>query len=213
MATTATKRRYDSSRRQEQAAQTRASVLEAAHRLFGEQGWAGTGMRDIASAAGVSVETVYSNFGSKVDLLQAAIDVAVVGDGLPIALADRPEFAELGRGSMAARAQAAARLVRRINERTAGIGKAWREAAAGDAELDRRLAEGEERRRTNVAQAADLVAGRPVTATERDGLWAVVGMEVYHLLVERAGWTPDRYEEWLAETIARLLRPGRKETS
>jgi AcrR family transcriptional regulator len=209
MATTATKRRYDSSRRQEQAAQTQASVLEAAHRLFGAQGWAGTGMRDIAAAAGVSVETVYSNFGSKVDLLQAAIDVAVVGDGLPIALADRPEFAELGRGSMAARARAAARLVRRINERTCAVGMALREAAAGDPELARRLDKAEDRRRRDVGEGASLVAGRPVDETERDGLWALLSMEVYQQLVERSGWTPDRYEQWLAEAMVRLLRPGR----
>ena len=112
---------------------------------------------------------------------------------------------------MAARARAAARLVREINERTYGIGKALREAAAGDAELAKRLAEGEERRRLDVDEGAQLVAGRPISDTERDGLWAVLSMEVYQLLVDRAGWTATRYEEWLAETIVRLLRPKGKE--
>jgi hypothetical protein len=28
---------------------------------------------------------------------------------------------------------------------------------------------------------------------------------VFQLLVERAGWSTRRYEQWLAETIARLL--------
>lgn len=184
-------------------------MLEAATELFGQNGWAGTGMRDVARAAGVAVETVYANFGSKSELLLAAIDVAVVGDAQPIPLGERPEFAVLGRGSLAARARAAARLLRQIHERTYGLGKALREGAAGDAELAQRLTEGERRRRINIDEGARLVAGRPITDTERDGLWAVLGMEVYQLLVDRAGWTPARYEDWLADTIGRLLRPGR----
>jgi AcrR family transcriptional regulator len=167
-------------------------------------------MRDVARAAGVAVETVYANFGSKPDLLLAAIDVAVVGDAEPLALGERPEFAAVGRGPRTARARAAAHLVREVNERTAGLGKALREAAVADTELARRLSEAEERRRVNVGQAAELVAGRPVTDAERDGLWAVVGLEVHQLLVERAGWTGAAYESWLADTIERLLRPGGK---
>ena len=38
-------------------------------------------------------------------------------------------------------------------------------------------------------------------------------MEVYGLLVERAGWSADRYEEWLTETVVRLLRPDEEEQS
>ena len=187
------------------------AVLEAATELFGENGWAGTGMRDVARLAGVAVETVYSNFGSKPELLLAAADVAVVGDSQPVPLDERPEFAKLGRGSLAARAGAAAQLVRLIHERTYGIGKALREAAASDADLAKRLTELEERRRINVDEGVQLVAGRPISETERDGLWAVLSMEVYQLLVDRAGWSGARYEEWLAETIARLLRGPRKE--
>lgn len=204
------RRRYESPRRLQHAEETRAAVLDAATRLFGENGWASTGMRDVARAAGVSVETVYSNFGSKPDLLLAALDVAVVGDDQPIPLGERPEFTALAQGSMAARARAAARLVREIHERTYGIGKALREGAAGDADLARRLDEGEERRRFNVDQGARLVAGRPVSPIERDGLWALLGMEVYQLLVERAGWSAAQYEEWLGDAIGRLLRPGGK---
>ena len=204
------RRRYESPRRAQHAAQTRAAVLDAARRLFAERGWAGTGMRDVAGAAGVAVETVYSNFGSKADLLLAALDVAIVGDDLPIPVAERPEFAALGRGALAERARAAARLVREINERTFGIQTALREAAAGDSEsgLSKRLGEGEERRRFNVEQGLQLVAGRSVSDTERDGMWAVLSMEVYRLLVGQSGWSASRYEKWLAEAIVRLLGHG-----
>ncbi|HEX6421748.1 MAG TPA: helix-turn-helix domain-containing protein, partial [Acidimicrobiales bacterium] len=187
------------------------AVVGAAVRLFGENGWAGTGMRDVARAAGVAVETVYANFGSKADLLLAAVDVAVVGDAEPVPLRDRPEFAALAQGSLAERAAAAARLVREINERTRGIGRALREAAVGDSVLEARLAAAEERRRDDVGEGARLVARRPVGDTERDGLWALLGMEVYALLVDRAGWSAARYERWLADTIVRLLTAGTAE--
>jgi AcrR family transcriptional regulator len=169
-------------------------------------------MRDIARAARVAVETVYSIFGSKPELLLAALAVTVVGDGEPIPLEERPEFVGLGRGSLAARARADARQVRDVHERTCGVGKAMREAAAGDAELAKHLKELEERRRTSVDQAARLVAGRPISDTECDALWAVSSVEVYQLLVERAGWTAARYERWLAEAVGRLLRPRPKES-
>ena len=78
------KRRYNSNRRAMQAAQTRGDVLAAAIRLFTAAGWAGTTISAVAAAAGVSVETVYSGFGSKKGLLRAAMDVAVVGDAEPV---------------------------------------------------------------------------------------------------------------------------------
>ena len=203
------RRAYRSPRREQQAAETRAMVVAAAARLFGERGWAGTGMRDVARAAGVSVETVYASFRSKADLLLAAIDVAVVGDAAPVPLHQRPEFAALGSGTRQQRARATARLVTGINQRTAGVVLALREAAASDPELAERMREREQRRRINVEQGAALVAGRAVTPEEVDGLWAVLAVEVYQLLTELRGWTPQQYENWLAGVIDRLLpRPG-----
>ena len=51
----------------------RASILEAAKRLFIEQGYLGVSMDQIAAAAGVSKLTVYSHFGDKETLFAAAI--------------------------------------------------------------------------------------------------------------------------------------------
>jgi AcrR family transcriptional regulator len=200
-------RAYRSPRREQQAAETRVMVVAAAARLFGERGWAATGMRDVARAAGVSVETVYASFRSKGDLLLAAIDVAVVGDTAHIPVNQRPEFAALGSGTRRERAHASARLVTGINQRTAGVILALREAAASDPELAERMREREQRRRINVEQGAALVAGRTVTAEEVDGLWAVLTVEVYQLLTGLRGWTPQQYESWLADVIERLL-PG-----
>ncbi|HSK26731.1 MAG TPA: helix-turn-helix domain-containing protein [Jiangellales bacterium] len=199
------RRPYRSPRRQEQAAQTRAMVLEAATRLFAERGWAATGMRDVAREAGVSVETVYANFATKADLLLAAIDVAVVGDADPVALDERPEFAALGRGSRQERTRAAARLVTDIHRRTAGVNSALREAAASDPALDRLMREREAGRLRNVAEGMALIAGHPVTMEQADALWAVLDIGVYRMLTDLRGWTPQQYETWLAGAVDRLL--------
>lgn len=51
----------------------RAAILEAAKRLFLEQGYQGVSMDQIATAAGVSKLTVYSHFGDKETLFSEAI--------------------------------------------------------------------------------------------------------------------------------------------
>lgn len=206
-----TRRAYQSSRRRQQAAETRSAILETATRLFGERGWAATGMRDVAREAGVSVETVYANFGSKSDLLMAAIDVAVVGDAEPVPLDRRDVFAALGQGSREERMQAAARLMTDIHLRTAGVNFALREAAASDPELDRLMRQREDGRRANVEEGVTLVVGHPVTEQQADALWAVLDIGVYRMLTDLRGWTANQYQDWLAGAIDRLLDGGRRD--
>ena len=199
------RRSYHSPHRERQAAQTRRVVLAAAAELFNRRGWAGTGIRDVAAAAGVSVETVYSTVGSKADLLVAVRDVGIVGDDAPLPLAARPEFAALGSGDRAKRSAAAAKLVTQIYQRTARLDLALREAAAADERLAHRLREDEERRREQVALGAQLVAGRPPSDDERDSLWAVLSPEVYLLLTDRSGWTSHQYQTWAAQQVQQLF--------
>ena len=185
-------------------------MLEAATRLFGERGWSATGMRDVAREASVSVETVYAGFGSKSELLMAAIDVAVVGDAEPVPLDQRSMFAALGQGDRGQRVRAAARMLTGIHRRTAGVNHALREAAASDPDLDRLMREREEGRRQNVEQGMALVTGRQVMGRETDAMWAVLDVSVYRLLTDLRGWSDDQYEEWVAEAIDRLLDDDRR---
>ena len=59
MGAVAVPRRYRSRLREQQAEQTRRAVVQAAHDLFVANGWAATGMREVATTAGVALETVY----------------------------------------------------------------------------------------------------------------------------------------------------------
>ncbi|GAA0400391.1 hypothetical protein Acor_78110 [Acrocarpospora corrugata] len=199
------RRPYRSPRRAQQAAETRAAVLTAAAQTFGARGWTGTGMRDVARAAGVSVETMYAHFRSKSDLLMAVLDVTIVGDAEPEPPRERPEFAPLAAGTRQERIDGGARLLAAIHERTARVYLALREAAAADAELARRLRGSEERRRNDLAQTITIAIGRAPTIEERDGLWAVLSLEVYQMLTSGSGWTPQQYQTWLASAIDRLL--------
>jgi AcrR family transcriptional regulator len=201
----ASTRQYRSSVREQQARATRQRILDAAEGLFGARGWAGTGMRDVADAAGVSVETVYKNFPSKAELLHRVVDVLVVGDDEPIPLAQRDAYLAIGTGDLAERAQAAAALVTGINSRHAPIVPAMREAASSEATMAALIAELYDRRRLEFSRGGSLVAGRQVTDTETDGLWAVLSVDVYLLLTRHRGWTDEAYRIWAADSVVALL--------
>lgn len=198
-------RRYDSTLRARRAAETRAALISAATELFTTSGWSNTGMRDVASRAGVAVETLYSHFSSKRKLFDAVVDHAVVGDDAPVAVADRPEFEAIGTGSRAARIAAAASLAAAINERTAPFARLVREAAHADPEIAEVLRATRERQRLDVAAGLALVLQRPPTDRERDGVWAVLSPEVFLLLVHESGWSTEQYQDWLTETLGRLV--------
>lgn len=200
-------RRYRSPRRAQQAAETRAAVLAAATERFSDAGWAATSVRDIAEAAGVSVETIYATYGSKIALLLAAVETRVVGDLDPLPLADRPEFAALAGGAPRDRALAVARLVTDIHRRSGGLQLALREAAASDAEARARLEALEAQRRADVGRALELVAGGPVPERTCDGLWAIGTVEVYAKLTGARGWDDEQYQAWVADAVVRLLEP------
>ncbi|HEX6856441.1 MAG TPA: helix-turn-helix domain-containing protein [Streptosporangiaceae bacterium] len=199
------RRAYRSPLRAAQAGQTRLAILTEATRLFAEQGWAGTGMRDIARAAQVSVETVYANFGSKAQLLKQAMDVAVVGDDEPVPLSDRPEFRALASGDARARAAATGRLLVNLRRRTARLQGVLQQAGPSDPELAEVLRAGRVTERQQFREGITAVAQRDVTETEVDEMFAVLSNDVYLLLTDTCGWSDDAYQSWVATTVVRLL--------
>ncbi len=60
-------------RSQEEAARTRARILDRAERLFAGRGYRAVSLREIADASGVRPFTIQHHFGSKVVLYQAAL--------------------------------------------------------------------------------------------------------------------------------------------
>lgn len=212
--TDAPRRRYNSSRRALQAAQTRRDVLAAATELFATSGWAGTTLAAIAARAGVAVETVYSGFGSKKALLRAAMDVAVVGDAEPVPLAKREEFRRLSIGSVRERLRAGVALATEVHVRSAGVWRAIVEAAGADPEIEGWRAEFERNRRVDLQRGLGEILGRPLEGPMLEVVWALAGPEVYRKLVVDAGMTRNAYEDCMVEALTRLTalsksRPSR----
>ncbi len=207
MTTTASegRRPYRSPLRQQQSAATRTAVLDAARSLFATRGWRGTGMRDVAAAAGVAQETIYAHFASKTGLLRAVVDRDAVGDELELPLARRREFLAIGKGERAARLTAAAQLVTSVNVRTATMARVLREAAPGSPEIAEMLSATRARQRQDVAAGLRLAIGREPTSAECDGVWALASPEVYLLLVEESGWTADQYRQWFEQMLERAV--------
>jgi AcrR family transcriptional regulator len=197
-------RAYNSVRRTQQAAQTRHDVIEAAIALFTTAGWAGATVAAIADRAGVAVETVYKGVGSKRQLLRAAMDAAVVGDADPVPLVERPEFHSLGEGSWDERVAKGAAMNARIQERSAGVWQAVREAAGSDEEVDAWRLEMEHGRRLDVGRAAAAIFGREPDDQLVTLLWIVYGPDAYLQLVRDQGYDAAAYEAFLIDATNRL---------
>ena len=162
-------------------------------------------MRDVATEAGVAVETVYSHFASKTALLRQVIDIAVVGDDVEVPLAERTEFLAMGTGSRAQRIRAAAHVAAAVNAATAPFAKLLREAASVDASLADELAATRARQRNDIARGLGLILGRAPSDDELAAVTVLVSPDVYLLHAEVNGWDADRYRDWIEQVLAALL--------
>ncbi len=204
-------RPYHSARRAQQAAQTRQDVIAAAIELFTTAGWAGATVAAIAERAGVAVETVYKAVGSKRALLREALDVAVVGDAEPVPLIERPEFQALGEGSWDERVAKGAAINAAIQERSAGVWQAVREAAGSDEEVAAWHQEMESNRRLDIGRAMTAILGRKPEEELVTLLWIVYGPDAYLQLVQDQGYDRQAYEAFLIDATNRLIRESDRE--
>jgi AcrR family transcriptional regulator len=207
----APRRAYRSPARAEQAQRTRRRILAAASAEFLAAGYAPTTMRAVAAAAGVSLATVELAFGSKAQLLKAAIDVAVAGDDQPTPM--------LGR-AWAARAQLACSLdefltiVSRVlvesARRAAGLALAAFEAAQTEPTLRPLASQLAQNRAAMATWIVDGVMRRSQLhhldrAEAIDTVWVLMDPAVFCHLVRDRAWTPERFEGWFLASVRRLL--------
>jgi AcrR family transcriptional regulator len=207
------KRDYRSQLRTAQAEQTRRSVIDAASRLFVEHGYGATTVDEIADQAGVSRKTVFTTVGGKLELLKTAIDWAVAGDDEPIALQDRAAFRKLlEKSDPRTLLEGWAHVLVEIDARVAALFQALEVAAGMDAAARALLEQSRRQRldgaRTIVERLADLNALGDLGVDEAvDVAWLAGDPALYDRLVRERGWSPRRFEEWLAGTlVGQLLR-------
>ena len=201
-------RRYDASRRQEQAQENRRRIIVAAQALFVDKGYGRTTIADIAGAAGVAAETVYAAFRNKPTLLHRAWDVAVGGDEQDVHLLDRPEMR-----AVLAEPDLVTQLTRfaHVNTDHAAHGA----AVAGAAAALVAQADGARLAAMGVHAAGAAGTGQLTVSEEecRDVLWSTTDGTLWHRLVVERGWTDDRYATWLGCMWASMLVAGYEEPS
>jgi AcrR family transcriptional regulator len=206
------KRRYDSSRRREQALRTREAVLDVAQRLFLTAGYAATTVASIARAANVSVETIYKGLGGKPGLVRAIWDRGLAGEG-PVPAETRSDEMRSTEADPRRVFEAWGTLTAEVAPRVAPILLLIRNAAATDPDMASLLEEVNHARLTRMEHNVRDLHERgdlreEVTFEEaRDVLWVYSSPELYELLVSRRGWAVERYGRFVAEGMAAALLP------
>ncbi|OBF80544.1 TetR family transcriptional regulator [Mycobacterium sp. 852002-51163_SCH5372311] len=203
-------RRYDSTRRRQQAQQNRHAVLAAARKRFLAQGYATTTIAEIARDAGVSVETVYKAFATKAGVLKALFDVSVAGDDEPIPMVQRDVIQNVVNATEAARKlEIYAQHLASTMPRSAPVQLLARDGAASSpdaAEVWKQI-----RQETLAAMtmfASDLANTgqlRVSSRQARDVLWTYHAPELYELLVIERGWSAGRYGKFIAHALIAAL--------
>ncbi len=210
------KRRYDSPRRREQAAATRLVILEAAQRLFEQQGYAGTTMAAIAVEAGVALKTVYVAFETKSGLLRALWHLLLRGDDGDAPVSERAWYREvLAEPDPERQLRLNARTSRAVKERAGALMGVIRSAASADPDIEalwsRIQTDFYDVLRPIVKALHTKNALRPDLDVTRgtDVLWTLNHPDLWLLLVRERGWTPEQWEQWFGDTIcSQLLTSG-----
>ena len=206
------KRKYESSRRQAQARETRRHIAEAARSLFFERGYSGTTIDAIAQTAGVAKETVYSIFGSKRKVLSHLMDISIGGDDQPIRLLDRPEpQAILQDTDQRYQVRMFSKGITDILARAAQLFEVMRSAAMTEREiadlLQNLLTERLENMTTfatHLASNGGLREGMDIPLAG-EMVWTITSPEVFLLLTRDRNYSKERYTTWLEATLTRLL--------
>jgi AcrR family transcriptional regulator len=203
--------RYKSVTRERQAAETRRRIINAANRLLRAEGYAGMTIEAVARRAQVSVPTVYAVFRSKTGILIALLDQSMFG----------PDYKEVIRQALSAsgpetRLRLAAGVARQLRGAQCTMFVLMRGAGVVAPELAKLEQEREhlryEKETSMIAFLRDSGRLRPGVSpqTARDIFWMLTGGDVYRMLVRERGWSPQKYQDWLADTLVHsLLIPAR----
>jgi len=205
----AKKRAYASPLRTEAADERRARILASAKALFSRRGIDAVTIAEIAGKSGVAGSTVYAVFKSKEGILRALMEQSLFGD----------------------RFQSAQRILAGISDPvemialTAHVARAIYESESSDLGLLRSVSgfspalrkieqEFEQTRyRMQEERLHRLFAARKARRSiafdeARRIMWMYTSREVYRMFVTEGGWTPDRYQDWLSQTLITALVEG-----
>src|SRR6266478_8239769 len=200
------KRPYKSLVRERQAGDTRRRIVEATRRLLQSEGYAGMTVEAIARRAEVSAQSVYALFKSKAGILTELLDQSTFGETYEDAVRQA-----LSATDPETRLRLAARIARQIHEPLSatfdllrGAGVVAPELAKLEQQRERLRYDRQERMIISLRDANRLRRGLN-HRTARDIFWMLTGRDVYRMLVRERRWSPQKYQDWLADTLVRSL--------
>ncbi|MBA3822689.1 MAG: TetR/AcrR family transcriptional regulator [Ktedonobacterales bacterium] len=190
--------------RQRQAQATRTLIIDAARKLFLQQGYVATTIDAIGTEAGVAVSTVYAIFRNKRGILGAIREAWHQTSGQRELFQDAMEASD-----PCQRLALMAHATRRQWETGAEMTAIYQAAASADPEAADELATALRGRRTGLKRFIDACAPdlrQDMSAEQLLAiLFALTLPQLYEELVQTSGWSPHAYEEWLTETLQRQL--------
>ena len=203
-------RTYRSELRDQQAQHTRAVIAREARARFVTTGWAGTSVRSVAEAAGVSEATVYNVYGSKAGLAVSLIDAAEEGADVRRAAGELAEH----EGDPVAQLAAFVAFDRRLFEHGGDVLRVLAEGRRQHAELgdayDEGRRRGDDQRRLVFSSWPKSLWRNGVDVDRALTIYAMVAsLESYDVAVHERGWSPAQVEAWWHQALAELLlRPA-----
>lgn len=190
--------------RQRQALATKQQVAAAGRALFAERGYVATTITAIAEAADIPVPTIYSAFGNKAAILKDITKRAIA----PLDVSRQHEQARDDPDPARGLRRAAA-LHRDQFEAMYDVMTVTLEAVRTDPEIAEELRQIMASRERGFRRHVEAIAPHLVPGlTVEEGLDIYITLvlpEIYHSLVLDRGWSPDRYETWLADNFVHQL--------
>jgi len=191
-----------SSYRQEQAEATRLRIADAAQRLFAVHGYGATSMEAIAREAGVANRTVYGAVGAKRHILTLICERWLERAGAA-GLAE----AVLAEPDPTARLRGAAGWITTLYRTDFDVALILDSALDEDPET-RDLLRAKLRGRNRVMNRfiASVEPQLTLPLADAKAMYRALGAAgVYGELVVSSGWSPDRFERWLGDTLVGQL--------
>lgn len=203
-------RRYDASRRREQARLNREKIVAAARQRFLNDGFTATTIASIAADAGASADTIYKSFGGKAGLLRAMCEDALKGGG-PIPAEQRSDAMQAAEADPRRMLRGLGTLTAEVAPLIAPLLLLLSTAAQTDASMAQLRADFDAARLARMTHVAQILARktqlRPgLTVGEAaEIMWTYSSPELYSLLVLARGWRPERYGEFVGESLVDAL--------
>lgn len=199
-------RPYVSELRSQAADATKSRILKAARTLFVRHGIDRVTVAQIAEKADVAVSTVYALYKSKEGILRGLMSAALFGQRFQAA---RTELE--GMTDPVGLIALTAHVARAIYESESSELGLLRGASAFSPAV-RKLEQEFEKIRFNMQEERVrllFAQSKQAKGLEFDEarriLWMYTSRDVYRMLVHESGWTPDRYQQWLSDTLVNAL--------